>query len=473
MILFYLAFSFACVVSLALLRSKRIGNVVVMLFIVAQWALTVFAGLHQGKTDLQFFTFDAIGIIMLTVLSIVSIPAMIHSRIYLNKSLADPATEAIYKASIVLLIVAMSMGYLANHIAMTWVFTEVTTLSAAMLIYHHRSKQALEGTWKYIFICAISVTFIFIGILFLSLALFHAGSSDLSYANLMANREKLDPFWLKLAFIFIFTGYTAKMGLFPMFTAGIDAKDKAPAPSGALLASALVNLGFIGIFRTFAFVNNTALHNWSQIVMITTALITLFVATAYMIKIRNLKRMLAYSGIEHMSIVLLGLTMGKLGCFAAILHLIMHTFVKSGLFFHYNQLSRIYQSKMLQDMGSYFKYNPFGAVVLLLGFVSITAIPPSGMFVSEFMIFKSMVETNQYVLFGIVALLLTVLIWAFSRSILKIIFLPIEDGKTINPIHISPWESVSQLVLFLMAIHVGYNPPAVLINLINEAVTMI
>jgi hydrogenase-4 component F len=149
------------------------------------------------------------------------------------------------------LITSISAAYLANHIAVTWIFVEITTLSASAMIYHRRNNRSLEGTWKYVFVCAISITLVFIGILFLSFSLPQAVANDLSFAALMKNAGRLNLFWLRLAFIFIFTGFTAKLGLVPMYTAGIDAKDKAPSPAGALFSSALVNVGFVGIFRFY------------------------------------------------------------------------------------------------------------------------------------------------------------------------------------------------------------------------------
>ncbi|MBQ0150258.1 MAG: hypothetical protein KBT08_06550, partial [Bacteroidales bacterium] len=378
---------------------------------------------------------------------------------------------ASFNAASVMLMAAMTMGYIANHAAVTWIFTEITTLSAGVLIYHHRSKLALEATWKYVFVCAISICFVFVGILFISLALLHDGCSELFYNDLMAHKATLDSFWMKLGFLFIFAGYTAKLGLFPMFTAGVDAKDKAPAPAGALLASVLMNLGFCGIFRVYAAISGTPVGEWARMVMLVSALITLFIATIYMARISNVKRMLAYSGIEHMSVVTLGLCFGKAGFMAAMLHMVMHTFVKSGLFFHFTQLWRTYSSKMLDDMGDYLKLNPFGALVLLFGFVSIAAVPPSGLFFSELLVFKAMIADGSWVVFALTAFLLTVLLWAFARSIFRIIFLP--AAKPVEKIGISAWESATQLILFALAAYIGFNPPAFLLDLIGQAAAMI
>jgi len=454
-------------------RNEKVNYILVILFGLLQTSFTLFACYNYRYTALDYFTFDSLGLLLLITLSIITIPALFHSYLYIRRHNESPQSRAIYFAAIVILIASITMAYLANHIAVIWIFTELTTLSASMLIYHHRNKLSLEGTWKYVFICAISITFVFIGILFLSLSLQHAGSSDLSFSNLMTYRDQLNPFWLRLAFLFIFTGFTAKLGLVPMYTAGIDAKDKAPAPAGALLASVLMNLGFVGIFRFYAIVANTSLFHWVNLIIFIAAFLSIFVATVYMTKVTNIKRMFAYSGIEHMGLVMLGLAAGGVGYYAAILHIVLHAFVKSGLFFQFNQLYRTFQSKSIQHVGNYFKYNPAGAIILLIGFISATAMPPSGLFVSEFMIFRSLFEGNHIILLVVVLLLLTIVIWAFGKNILKILFLPVAGIDETKIPKINPWESVTQYALMFTAVWLGLNPPTVFIELIKDAIKIL
>jgi hydrogenase-4 component F len=473
MTLIYLICAFLFAGLLFINRNTVFNYILVILFGILQTGFSVYACFHYKNTFLEYFSFDSLGLLLLVTLSIVTIPALIHSYLYIKRHNESPQSRAIYFSAIVILLTSISAAYLANNIAVIWIFTEMTTLSASMLIYHHRSKLALEGTWKYVFICAISITFVFIGILFLSLSLQHAGSTDLSFANLMAHKDQLNTFWLKLAFLFIFTGFTAKLGLVPMYTAGIDAKDKAPAPAGALLASILMNLGFVGIFRFYAVIAHTSLFHWANLIIFIAAFLSIFVATVYMTKVINIKRMLAYSGIEHMGIVMLGIAAGGIGYYAAILHIVLHTFVKSSIFFQYNQLYRTFQSKSIQHVGNYFKYNPTGAIVLLIGFISATAMPPSGLFVSEFLIFKSLFDGNYIILLILVLLLLTIVIWAFGKNILKIMFLPVPDIDENKIPKISPWESLTQYILLFTAIWLGLNPPAVFVRLIQDAVNIL
>lgn len=473
MIGIYLLGALAIVIALFFTRNKTVEYSLTGLFLLLQSVFTVHAFLNNGVTELVYFTYDSLGLLLLVTLSIIAIPAAMHSRIYIENHHENAQTRAIYLSALVMLITAISAGYLSNHIAVTWIFTEITTLSASALIYHHRNKLALEGTWKYVFICAISITFIFIGILFLSLSLQHAGSDDLSFSNLLAKSDQLNPVWLRMAFLFIFTGFTAKLGLVPMFTAGIDAKDTAPAPAGALLASVLMNLGFVGIFRFYIVVANTPLLHWAQLVVGSAAFLSLFVATVYMMKVKNIKRMFAYSGIEHMGIVMLGVAAGGIGYYAAVLHVVLHAFVKSSLFFQFNQLYRVFQNKSIYHVGNYFKYNATGAMVLLLGFISSTAMPPSGLFVSEFLIFKSLFDAGQIVLLIAVLLLLTMIIWSFGKNIFKVLFIPAVGFDDSNVEKISPWESVSQFLLLAFAVYLGLNPPAVFVQLLKESVSLL
>ena len=473
MVITYLLGSFAVVLSLFLSRNKKFVYSLLGLFLVWQVWFTVQACTHFTAIDSVYFTFDSLGVLLLITLSIIAIPAAIHSYIYIENHYEPPRSRSIYLASLILLITAISAGYLSNHIAVTWIFTEITTLSASALIYHHRNKLALEGTWKYVFICAISITFIFIGILFLSLSLQHAGSDNLSFSNLLAKSQELNPVWLRMAFLFIFTGFTAKLGLVPMFTAGIDAKDTAPAPAGALMASVLMNLGFVGIFRFYIVIANTPLLHWAKLVVGISAFLSLFVATVYMMKVKNIKRMFAYSGIEHMGIVMLGIAAGGIGYYAAILHIVLHAFVKSSIFFQYNQLYRVFQSKSITHLGNYFKYNPTGAMVLLFGFISAAAIPPSGLFVSEFLIFKSIFDAHQIFLLIVVLLLLTMIIWAFGKNIFKVLFVPAEGFDDSQVVRTSPWESLSQFILLGAAVYLGLNPPPVFVQLIKDSIILL
>jgi len=456
-------------------RNRAFSYVLVCAYIALLWGLGLYEWFHVNDVELGFFRTDSLGLLLLLALCLVALPALFHGFRYLEKHNTDetPHSKGLFFGAMVLLISACAMAYLSDHIAVTWIFTEITTLSASVLIYHHRNIRALEGVWKYVFLCAISITFIYVGILFLSLSMKKAGLTDMSFGSLYDNRTLLDPYWLKLSFLFIFTGFTVKFGLVPMYTAGIDAKDKAPAPAGALLSSILMNLGFISVYRMYGIMAHTPLQSWATIIMIISGGLSVFVAAVYMTRIKNIKRMLAYSSIEHMGLVVLGLSAGGIGVYAAILHVLLHTFVKPALFFQYNQIYWIYQSKSINDVGNYFKYNKTGAIVILLAFFSATAMPPSGLFVSEFLIFQSLFEAHLLPLLIFVMVLLTLIIWGFGSNTFKLLFTPPATIDESAVPAISPWESFSQFALLALSVYLAYNPPVELVTLIQEAVKLV
>jgi hydrogenase-4 component F len=205
-------------------------------------------------------------------------------------------------------------------------------------------------------------------------------------------------------------------------------------------------------------------------VLLISAVLSIFVAAVYMLRVKNIKRMMAYSGVEHMGIIMLGLACGGVGYYAAILHLILHSFAKPALFFQFGQIYRTYGSKSVYDIGDYFKLNPTGAIVLLLSFIVITAMPPSGMFVSEFLVFRSVFEAGKLWILILVLILLTFIIWAFGKNVFKMVFIKPVDFKPVHHEHIPFTESISQYILLLLVIYIGMNPPVRLVELINAAI---
>ncbi len=471
MIGLYLSGALLIAVLLYLLKNHTASVVLTLAFIMLQWVLTLYEYKHLDVTQMVYFTPDALAVIFLFVLSIVCMPAFYHSFVYFRKHPYKPREQGMFYAAMVILNAALSAAYLSNHMGITWVFVELTTLSASALIYHRRNKLTLEGTWKYIFICSISITLVFIGILFTTVAVQQAGIKDLFYTVLSNNAPKLDEFWLKLSFLFIFTGFTAKAGLVPMYTAGIDAKDKAPYPAGALLASVVMNVGFIGIFRYYEITSHSGIFAWTNKVLLISAILSIFVATVYMIRVKNIKRIMAYSGVEHMGIVMLGMAAGGIGYYAAILHLILHSFAKPALFFQFGQIYRTYGSKSVYDVGDYFRHHISGAIVLLLAYFVITAMPPSGLFISEFLVFRSVFEAGDLWILILVIVLLTFIIWALGKNVFKMLFIkPITfDPANREPIPFS--ETVSQYLLLILVIYIGLMPPGRLVELIRAAIS--
>lgn len=473
MIIAYLIASVTIALLLFVCRNRVASIALMTLFVLIQCSLTVYEFIIKDMADAVYFKPDALALIMLSALTVVTIPALIHKSNYINPEDDSPRVRGIYQGAMVLLVMALSAAYLSSHIAVTWIFVEITTLSASALVFHRRNAGSIEATWKYIFVCSISLVFVFIGILLLGISLGNAQQFDLQYDMLVAIAPSLDTFWIKIAFVFIFAGYTAKFGLVPMYTAGIDAKDKAPAPAAGLFSSVLMNVGFVGVFRMWQIVAHTSVLPWAANVVTAAALLSVVVAAVYLIKVKNVKRMLAYSSVEHMGVVALGLAAGGVGYFAAILHLVLHTFAKSALFFQVGHIYRIYHTKNIYHIGNYLKYNRAGAVLLLLGFVCITATPPSGLFISELMVFKSIFEAGSFIALAFALILLTIIIWALGKNFFKMLFTPAPTCGQIENVKVSTLETATQFVLLALVFWLGLCPPQCFVDLINEAVQLL
>jgi hydrogenase-4 component F len=473
MLLIFFTFSAILSLSILFLKNRVFTQIATSLFLVAQIAVSLIALAHPDKICVVYFKFDAIGVLLSLVLSILSIATFYHSRLYLKRHATDVKKESVYYASLIMLIVAMMSAYFAENIAVLWVSIEATTLLVSILIFHERSKEALEAAWKYLFISSVGVAFAFIGILFLSMAASNNGLTDLSLANLLLVAHSMSPLWLKIAFLLVLTGFSAKMGLFPLHTVAVDAHTVAPPPISAFISTALMNVGFLGIFRIYTVVAQTDILGWAQHVLLIAGTLSVLMSAIQMLRIKHYKRMFAFSSLEHMGIVALGLGIGGLGYYAAILHLIFHSFVKASLFYQIGQVHQFFKSYWIKDVSGYFKLNPVGGLSLLLGVISILAIPPSGLFISEFISFKAMILGGHLYLAIFILMLLTLIIYTFTKNALHLLYDTPPPNLDVSLVKMNPFESISQFVLLGLVIYLGINPPLFFTDLIHAAIAIL
>lgn len=454
-------------------RNRLAAKLLAAVFFIGQWVLTaaLFLAPPMPKTD--FFDVDALAKLLVLVVSIVTTAAISHSNAYIvqNEQNKDSIVRAQSFAAMTVITMALTMASVSAHLAVTWIFIEVTTLCASALIFYRRTQNSIEATWKYVFACSVSLVLVYVGILLASISMGSFSGDGLSFAALKANAANLDKFWLQLSFIFIFVGYTAKMGLVPMFTAGIDAKDAAPAPAAAVLSSVVMNAGFVGFYRFYSVVAMTDAFYWARMVVLVTGVVSIFVAAVYLVKVHNVKRLFAYSSVEHIGIVTIGLACGGVGTYAAILHLVLHSFAKSAVMMHVGNLFRVYGTKEMSRMGRYIDKSHSGAAILIIGLLCITAMPPSGLFMSELMVFKSLISSNLWAVLAIVAVLLCVIVWAISRDTFSILFLPAEE-PLLQKEATAPFplvERVWQILLLFLAVWWGLWTPDFVSSLISSA----
>ncbi len=470
MIIYYFILSILLSTSILLIHNKKITILLTVLFLMNQLALTVWVDTNIGITEYNYFTFDALGALFLTLLTIVASASFYHGLKYFRNRITHRFFY--YHAAFIILITTITGAYLANDATFVWVLIEATTLAASVLIYHEKTSHALEATWKYIFLCSIGIAFAYVGILFISIS--DKGLADLSFASIANLAIHANPLYLKIAFVFILIGYSTKMELFPMHTVGIDANSVSPTPIAALISTGLVNLGFLSIFRVYIAFSHSPIFEWMNHILILSGVLSLIVAAGYMLKAKHNKRMLAYSTLENMGLVAIAIGIGGAGYYAAILLIILHTLTKSSLFFQMGQVSRLLHTFKLDECGEYMKRNPVGGGVLLVGLFVILAIPPSGLFIPEILIFKTMVKSEYWLLMAIVSLMLCFVIYAMSIRFMHILFSkPRIDEDSPLVVKVSPWESVSQYLFLLMVIFICFYQPDFLNSIINQCIAIL
>jgi len=451
-----------------LFHNKPLARTLTILYVLGHLCFTGYAWLHLGETVLEYFTFDPLGVLLLSILSVLTVTTVYHGFIYVRDE--EPGAYGLYHAALIILVAAMSGAYLANGMTVVWIFVEATTLAVAALIYHDRTQIALEATWKYVFVCSVGIALAYLGILFLGFTVHDARLLHLSFSSITEIARLANPLYLKIAFVFVLVGYSTKMGLFPMHTVTVDAHTVAPPPISAFISTTLMNVGFLPIFRIYALFSATSILPFMNHALILSGVLSLLVSAGYMLKAKHNKRMLAYSSLENMGIVAIALGVGGVGYYAAILHIVLHSFTKAGLFYQIGQSYKVMGTYKLDESGNYMNLYPVGAAALLLGFLCITAIPPSGMFISELYLMKALIASKSYILLAVTAALLCFVMYALLTRVLHIVYSRPREHAIHKTQKVNPWQTASQFVLFAMVILICFVQPAPFRHLIESII---
>lgn len=454
--------------SIFLLKNKQWMHFLVYGFNLVQFIFAIYLFQKLGTFENPYFKYDSISVLFAFILAILSFVAAVHYQIYEKNQNQSFRTVQIHNAVYIGFNVALMGVYLSSQYGLLWAFVEATTLTGATLIYHDRKKIVLEAVWKYVFACSVSITLAFVGILLLSVSAQEAGLSDLSFDLLKSNALQMNPIWLKSAFLFILVGFSVKMGIIPMFNVDIDAKDVAPFPISALFSSVLLNGGFLAVYRFYQMFHATSIEPWMNHVLLISGVFTLFFAAAYLLKVKNYKRMYAYSSMEHAGLVIIALSLGKAGILAAFLHLTFHSIVKSGLFFQIGQIMRL-NNRVKINITGYFYQNPLGGLLLLFGSLAILGLPPSGLFISVLLIFKSLLLHQNWFLVVLILIALTVIFYILLKDVFKLLFFPATQ-KFETDLRGTAIENSLQLLLVVLSIYFGVFQNQYLFDLIQSAI---
>lgn len=402
----------------------------------------------------NYFVFDNLNMIFLAVLILVTTGVIIYQGRRNFK----------YNLMFFLFFISMVGAILSNHLGLTWVFIEATTLTSAYLIFQNKTENSLEATWKYVFLCSIGISLAFVGIILLLIGSNTVNS--LFYNNLYANATIIEPFWLKLSYAFILVGFGTKVGLAPVHFWLPDAHAEAPSPVSAMLSATLLNSAFIVILRYTRLMELAGLSDYARTLLLTMGFISIFITAVYIFKIANYKRMLAYSSIENMGIIAIGIASGGFGVFAAIFHLIVHSLIKSSFFMTAGNILHIFKTREVIGVQGLIETDSKTGWLWVLCGIFILGVPPSPMFFSKFLIIKQLFIDKQFILAGLFLFFITVVAYGILRAVVKMSFSP----KILNNvIKMSIRNYLPQIVLLLLVLILGFYIPNWLYQLIEGA----
>ena len=292
-----------------------------------------------------------------------------------------------------LLMFAMNLALTANNIGLMWVAIEMATLTTVLMVGIYRTHEALEAAWKYFILGSVGIALALFGTILVYMAarpVIGEGFDAMIWTVLITRASAFDPALLNVAFVFLLLGYGTKVGLAPLHAWLPDAHAEGPTPISAVLSGLLLNVALYALlrFKMLLAVNPAALAPGP--LMVTMGLISLVFAAFMLYRRRDIKRMFAYSSIEHMGIITFAFGMGgPLANFAGLLHMTMHSLTKSAIFFAVGHIAQVKGTQRIADMGGLTETNPVLGWGLVLGVVAIAGLPPLGIFMSEFLIVTS------------------------------------------------------------------------------------
>ncbi|HVN16927.1 MAG TPA: hydrogenase 4 subunit F [Anaerolineales bacterium] len=418
---------------------------------------------------------DSLGAVFLLIIGVVGFLVGIYSIGYTRHDLEtgefDNVRLSTYYGLFNLFLFTMILVITSNNIIMMWAAVEATTLGSAFLVGIYRHPSSLEAAWKYIIICTVGVAFGLYGTVLVYSDAFNVmqiPGNAILWTEIIKNTQALDPTLIKMAFVFVLVGFGTKAGLFPMHAWLPDAHSEAPSPVSAMLSAVLLNCALFVIFR-FATISNLVLGvSFAQTLFLIFGTISVAAAAFFMYVQRDIKRLLAYSSMENIGLILLAFGIGgPAGIFAGLLQAVNHSLVKSLMFCTSGNILIKYRSRNLDQVKGMLQVIPFSSVLMMIGALALVGVPPFNIFLSKFFIITTGLGAGYLWLMILCLLCLTVVFAAFFRVIVAALFgaKPDETVKgEANWLTLAPGA-----VLILLILMLGLYIPSPLMNLLNGA----
>src|SRR3990170_3770527 len=348
----------------------------------------------------QFFFVDAFNVYLAVLTSFVSMTTAIFSRRYMRREREHGRVGhwgmRFYHAMFQLFIFAMLLALLTNNLGVLWIAMELATLSTVLLVSLYRTPTAIEAAWKYFILCGVGIAIALFGTVLLYFAaekVLGEGGEALLWTNLNQVKDKLEPTVLSLAFVFLMVGYGTKVGLVPLHNWLPDAHSEGPTPISAVLSGLLLNIALYALVRCKVLVDGATGTHQAGYIMMGFGILSIIVSAFSLLRQKDIKRMFAYSSIEHMGIATFAFGLGgPIATFGALLHMLVHSLTKSSIFFTVGHASQMHDTQEMSKIRGLIRGNPLVGWGLMLGVMAIVGMPPFGVFTSEFLILTATIK---------------------------------------------------------------------------------
>jgi hydrogenase-4 component F len=425
----------------------------------------------------RFFRADGLSAFFLLNIAVIFGLALVYSLDYLRHVEGERFSSARWYYALLFFFVFTMVGVcLASNLGLLWIMMEATTLASALLVGFYDTKGSVEAGWKYLIVCTVGIAFALFGTIVLYLAAIRSGLSPavaLDWTALMTvPRLAGEAALVRLAFVFIVVGYGTKVGFVPMHSWLPDAHAEAPSPISALLSGVLLNCAMYTVLRYDAIVSRALGPAFSHTLLLLFGMLSLVTAGLLIVVQRDLKRMLAYSSVEHMGIVAIGIGLGgPLGLFGALLHTFNHSLGKTLLFFAAGNVRENFGTLRMDRIGGLARCLPKTALALSLGSLAIVGLPPFALFVSEFAILSEAFAQSRLWVAALFLATLSVVFGGMLHHLSGMFYRDAKQAPATAPLPLS--EAVPIAILAVGLAWFGVHIPAGFKGLIERAMAVL
>lgn len=437
-------------------------------------ALTVRHGPMLAGQE-QFFV-DPFNVFLVTLTAFVGLTTAWFSRSYMRTERQHRHLSArrmrLYHSMYQLFMASMLLALLTNNMGLLWVAMEAATLSTVMLVSLFRTRASLEAAWKYFILCGVGIAQALFGTILLYFAaeqaLGHEGMRALLWTHLNAVKMQLEPRVMGLAFVFFLVGYGTKAGLAPLHNWLPDAHGEGPSPVSAVLSGLLLNVALYAVVRCKVLVVGSIGPSLPNHMLMGFGLLSVLVGAFFLLRQRDIKRLFAYSSIEHMGLVTFAFGIGgPIANFAALLHMTVHSLTKSSIFFTAGHASQVAGTQQMEDIRGLVLASPAIGWGLMMGTLAILGMPPFGVFTSEFLVMTSAMRLHPWT----APLLLVALGVAFAAILIRV--QPMVFGESGPPRPLRAPGMVPAFVHLALVLMLGVYIPPVLAAWYHAAAQLI